>query len=119
MKFIFQLGALFADIIGTALFYLTTLRIVQVMCDKHELKERTGLLFGVSAALYSFSILLGSAIGYGFYQKTPTWLFLIFLATMTLISACIAYFLLKSTDLPEEQRREDSNQEQAEQNNQN
>lgn len=38
LTFIFELGAIFADIIGSGLFYLTIIRVVQILIDRHELK---------------------------------------------------------------------------------
>lgn len=38
LTFIFELGAIFADIIGTGLFYLTIIRIIQILIDRHGLK---------------------------------------------------------------------------------
>jgi len=38
MIVIFEMGAFFADIVGTGLFYLSTLRLVQILCEKHEIK---------------------------------------------------------------------------------
>jgi hypothetical protein len=92
MPFVFELGAFFADIVGTGLFYLSTLRLVQLMVEKHGLKERAGLCFGVTAGLYVFSVLLGYAIGDAFFEGTPAWLFLIALTCFTILAAAIAYF---------------------------
>lgn len=89
---IFELGAFFADIIGTGLFYLSSLRLVQMLCEKHELKHKAGLCFGLAIGLYALSILLGYAIGFAFFDGTPTWLFLIVLTCLTIVAACIAYF---------------------------
>lgn len=35
LTFVFELGAIFADVIGTGLFYLTSIRLVQILCDRH------------------------------------------------------------------------------------
>jgi hypothetical protein len=88
---IFELGALVADIVGTGLFYLSSLRVVQILCEKHEIKEKSGFCFGGTVALYALSILFGYGIGFAFFQGTPVWLFLIALTTLTLVAACIAY----------------------------
>ncbi len=92
MTFIFEIGAFFADIIGTGLFYLSTLRLVQLMVEKHGLKERSGLCFGVTVGLYALSVLLGYVIGDAFFEGTPAWMFLIALTCFTIIAASIAYF---------------------------
>jgi hypothetical protein len=92
MVVVFEMGAFFADIIGTGLFYLSTLRLVQILCEKHEIKERVGLCFGAAIGLYALSILLGYAIGYSFFEDTPAWLFLLVLTSLTIVAATIAYF---------------------------
>lgn len=92
LTFIFELGAIFADIIGTGLFYLTSVRLVQILCDRHDLKNRVGLCYGCAVGLYVLSILLGYVIGYLFFENTPTWIFVISLSILTVAAACIAYF---------------------------
>lgn len=92
MTIIFELGAFFTDIVGTGLFYLSTLRVVQMMVEKHGLKEKAGLCFGVTIGLYALSVLLGYVIGDAFFEGTPAWLFLIVLTFLTIVAAGIAYF---------------------------
>ena len=53
-----------------------------------------GFIFGAAVATYAFSIFLGSIFGYWFYEKTPVWLFLIGLTSLTIIAGCISYFTL-------------------------
>ena len=101
----FELGALFADIIGTGLFYLTSIRVVQILIDRHELKERSGLCYGGAVGLYALSILLGYALGYMFFEETPVWMFLIALTTMTMFAAGIAYFTFVFSKPPVEEQQ--------------
>jgi hypothetical protein len=92
LTIIFELGALFADIIGTGLFYLSIIRVMQILIDRHELKDRAGLCFGGAIGLYVLSILLGYAIGFLFFEETPAWIFVICLTSLTMIAGAIAYF---------------------------
>lgn len=87
-----ELAALVLDVIGQSLFYLTSIRVVQAICEKHNTIDQSGRLFAVFAALYAFSIVLGYAISYGCYEKLPTWGYLIILTCMSALSGIICYF---------------------------
>jgi len=59
------------------MFYVSSIQMTFIICEKHGMKNRMGLMFGGLVALYAFSVFLGSYFGYLFYKNTPVWLFLI------------------------------------------
>lgn len=97
-----ELVAAVLDIIGESIFYLTGMRVVQVICEKHDSTEQTGRLFSVFAALYGLSIVLGYAISFGCYTKLPVWTFIIVLTCMTILSGILCFFTfpIDSNEVP-------------------
>lgn len=93
---------------------------MQILIDRHGLRERSGLCYGGSVGLYALSILLGYALGFMFFKETPVWMFLIALTTMTMFAAGIAYFTFVFSKLPvEEQQANENNNPPAVENNAN
>lgn len=87
-----ELGALILDVIGQSLFYLTSVRVLQGICEKYETLEQTGRLFGVFVSLYALSLVIGYGISYGCYGKIPIWTYLIILTCMTVLSGLLCFF---------------------------
>lgn len=56
------------DIIGTAIFYLSGIRALQILCEKYEYNEQTGKIFGMAAGMFGLSVIFGYAIAYGCYR---------------------------------------------------
>ncbi len=101
----FKLGSIILDIVGESVFYLTSLRVAQVVCENHGASEQSGRIFALLSSLYAFSIVLGYAISYGTYGKIPLWTYLIILTSMTVLSGAICYF-----GFPMERRAAPTNQ---------
>jgi len=53
------------DIIGTAVFYLSSARALQILCEKYEYTEQSGKIFGMTAGMFGISVIFGYAIAYG------------------------------------------------------
>jgi hypothetical protein len=89
---IMQLAAMVLDVVGQSLFYLTSIRVIQVICEKHDASEQAGRLFAVFGGIYALSIVIGYGISYGCYGMLPVWTYLIVLTCMTIISGVLCFF---------------------------
>ena len=89
---IFQLSSVICDVIGSSVFYLTSMRVIQVIGEKYQVGDKTGKLFAAFVVLYALSILVGYAISYKCYAMVPLWLYLIILASMALLSGVFCFF---------------------------
>lgn len=89
---IFELSALFLDVIGQALFYLTTIRLIQLVCEKNNSLGKSGRCLGVFSFIYGLSITIGYALAEPMFRSMPAWLFLIVLTSLTAVALVIAYF---------------------------
>ena len=93
LRVVFELGAIVSDVIGSSIFYLVAVRTVQVIAERNGATDLTGRLFALFSSIYAFSILLGYAIAFISVEKAmPTSLFLIILASMTVLSAVVSFF---------------------------
>jgi hypothetical protein len=88
---IFELSAIFLDVIGQALFYLTTVRLIQLICEKNNCLEKAGRCLCVFPFIYGLSMTIGYALAEPMFRSLPAWLFLIILTCMTAVALVIAY----------------------------
>jgi hypothetical protein len=94
LRFIFITAAIFFDLVGTVLFYYSVIRLTYLICEKHELIHRIGMLIGILVSVFGISIILGTGLTQITYETLPVWLYLIILASAIVLAEALGFFML-------------------------
>ena len=92
MTGLLELSAMVCDTIGQSVFYLASLRVIQVICEKHGMTGQIGKLFAIFASIYALSIIIGYALSYACFRVLYTWSYLIVLTCITILAGMVCYF---------------------------
>ena len=87
-----ELSAMVCDTVGQSVFYLASIRVIQVICEKHGAKDQIGKLFAIFTSIYALSIIIGYALSYACFRVLYTWSYLIVLTCITILAGMVCYF---------------------------